>query len=497
MFVRLACTASGSSPPGFHPADRERTATITPILQAFYRVDSLSNLFAIATVLLFVVTPVALGSYPARPRGFWRAVFLVLLGAGGLLSLVYTSNLLLLYLSWETIGVLSLPAWPDMSSSRRWSKLKNWLAFNLAGYPLLAGILLLQTRAGTFDYTSPAITPAFSVAIFLLFFLTIAARLVLPLSRLGQNRSIVPVAVIREVLVYSLPGAYLLTRMYSLGRWDVNWNLLVVSFGAGILVGAVVLMLVARDPFATLSRFALGQVAFLVVAVGLGSALAVAAGLLYLVTFALAFSALLTGLGETPLPERGSILQASPAPLPARTFAPALAGLVMAGLPFLGSFACQWLFYNAALESGYPVLAVVGGPATLSLGLLLFRADKWTWGQNSLPTAKGESWGWLVISPIVVVVLLVFGAAPQLPLTYLIKPAIAALAPGLTELRVVEIRPWLGLEVSRGNGLWGLWFPTPSLVVFILALIVGYIIYRLGRPSGKPVDAFAGGDAPS
>jgi multicomponent K+:H+ antiporter subunit A len=93
---------------------------------------------------------------------------------------------------------------------------------HIAGYGLLAAIMLLYVRTGSFLWMEPAVGAAFSGAIVLLMIVAAMAKSVMyPLHTWipeVMNAS-TPVSALLHSACYVKAGAYLIARMYLIGLW--------------------------------------------------------------------------------------------------------------------------------------------------------------------------------------------------------------------------------------------------------------------------------------
>ena len=95
---------------------------------------------------------------------------------------------------------------------------------HLAGYGLLAAIMLIYIRTGTFLWTDPAVATAFSGGIALLMIVAAMAKSVMyPLHTWIPEamNAPTPVSALLHSACYVKAGAYLIARMYSFGPWHV------------------------------------------------------------------------------------------------------------------------------------------------------------------------------------------------------------------------------------------------------------------------------------
>src|ERR1035437_3156242 len=126
-------------------------------LALVFHVDALSVLFALmgtglgAFVLLYSI------GYMAHDKSATRFYASMLIFIAGFVGLVYSANLFFFYLCWEVIGLCSFSLvgfWytnPEAVSGAR----KVLLMTHIAGYGLLAGILVIYARAGRAPWKQP------------------------------------------------------------------------------------------------------------------------------------------------------------------------------------------------------------------------------------------------------------------------------------------------------------------------------------------------------
>ena len=133
-----------------------------------YHVDGLSLIFALmatgigSAILLYCINYMA-----HEPEGTTRFYILMLTFIAGLVNLVFSANLILLNLSWEVIGLCSyflVGFWYKETAAVNGAK-KVLVMTYIPGYGLLAGILLIYHQSGTFVWTDPAVSAAFTTGI--------------------------------------------------------------------------------------------------------------------------------------------------------------------------------------------------------------------------------------------------------------------------------------------------------------------------------------------
>ncbi|MCL6645612.1 MAG: NADH-quinone oxidoreductase subunit L, partial [Dehalococcoidia bacterium] len=109
-------------------------------------------MFAVITTVALMVNIFSLGYMKGEPRYFWFYAVLQLFAASMLL-LVMADNLLLLYISWELVGVCSFLLigfyWEKRSATE--AAKKAFVTTRIGDVGLLIGIILLWKEGGTFN----------------------------------------------------------------------------------------------------------------------------------------------------------------------------------------------------------------------------------------------------------------------------------------------------------------------------------------------------------
>lgn len=447
-------------------------------VQLAYHVDALGFLFALmatgigAAVLLYAV------SYMEHERATTRFYALVLLFIAGLVHLVYTADLFLLYFGWEVVGLCSfllVSFWyadPDAAYGAR----KVLTMTHLAGYGLFAAVLVVHLRTGATLWTDPRVQGAFTSGLFLLVLVAALAKSVqVPLHTWipSAMAAPTPVSALLHAACYVKAGVYLVARLHSLGPWPVAWGLTVSWLGALTLVVGALFMLVQRDLKRLLAFSTVAQIGYMMLGLGLGTPLGIAAGLLHCLNHGLFKGALFLcagavqhACGTRDMDRLGGLGRRMP-----RTLALWLvAAGGIAGVPLLNGFVSKWLLYDAALEAGQPVLALIPWLGSILTVFALLKATSGVFfGADGEATAHAHEASWSMLAGIgaLSAACIVLGVAPQLAVRYLVNPILPAL--GRAPLAGVS---WFGLAAGEGA-----WFATGGLVLGLVALAFGALVY--------------------
>src|ERR1039458_6338363 len=183
-----------------------------------------------ALVLLYSV------GYMAHDRSATRFYCTMLLFIGGFIGLVYSANLFVLYLCWEVIGLCSFSLvgfWYTNREAVSGAR-KVLLMTHIAGYGLLAAILIIFHRTGISLWTDPAVAHSFTGGVFLLMLVALVAKSVhVPLHTWIPEAMAAPppVSSLLHAACYVTAGVYLAARMHSFAAWPAAWGAILVWVG--------------------------------------------------------------------------------------------------------------------------------------------------------------------------------------------------------------------------------------------------------------------------
>lgn len=471
-----------------------------PLVAAFH-IDALSILFAfMGTALGAIVLLYSIG-YMEHDRSATRFFITMLIFIGGFVGLVYSANLFLLYICWEVIGLCSFSLvgfWYTQREAVDGAR-KVLLMTHLAGYGLLAAVLILYHRAGTALWTDPAVARSFSGGVFLLMLVSLIAKSVqVPLHTWIPDAMAAPTPVssLLHAACYVTAGVYLAARMHSFGAWAPLWSEALIIVGTLTMAVGVMYAMVQTDLKRMLAFSTVSQIGYMMLGIGIGTPLAVTAGLLHCLNHGffkgglfLNAGAVQHAAGTRDMNELGGLAQRMP-----RTTLCWLLGVgSMAGLPLMSGFVSKWMLYAAALQAGWEVPALVAWIVSLGTVFLCAKATsavflgpttERTRDAHEATSAMQWAMGLMAAGNIVL------GIAPQLAVNYLFNPILSTLGLG-SAMQVT----WFGLFAGAGS-----FSTTGGLVLALVSLVAGGVVYLVAyfaRSSGAQgiVAAGAGGAA--
>ena len=470
-------------------------------IQLAYHLDGLSFLFALmaagigTTVLLYSV------GYMEREKGATRFYVLMLLFIAGLIHLVYTADLFLLYFSWEVVGLCSflLVGFWYRETQSAYGARKVLTMTHLAGYGLLAAVVLLWVKSGSTLWTDPHLHSALTSGIFALMLVAAIAKSVqFPLHTWIPDAMAAPtpVSALLHAACYVKAGVYLVARLHSLRPWPVFWSASVAWIGAITLLVGVLFALAQHDLKRLLAFHTVSQIGYMMLGLGIGTPLAIAAGLFHCLNHGLfkgglflCAGAVQQATGTRDMDRLGGVSRK----MPHTTAAWLIVAGGIAGVPLLNGFVSKWLIYNAALEVHQPVLALIPWVGSILTVFSFLKATSGVFlGSEGADSGKAQEVSWTMIAGCSVLAAgcVLFGIAPQLAMTYLLNPLLPAV--GCAPLAGVS---WFGLTAGQG-----IWWATGGLALGIIALAFGALIYWLPVPGrslaavGGPPTVFTGGE---
>ena len=469
-------------------------------LALILHVDALSVLFALmGTWIGGFVLFYSIG-YMAHDKAATRFYASMLIFIGGFVGLVYSANLFFFYLCWEVIGLCSFTLvgfWYTNREAVAGAR-KVLLMTHIAGYGLLAAILVIYLRTGSALWTDPAVAHAFTGGVFVLMLVALVAKSVqFPLHTWIPEAMAAPtpVSALLHAACYVKAGVYLAARMHSFGAWPqaggFAWgNASLVWVGTVTMAVGVMYAMVQTDLKRMLAFSTVSQIGYMMMGIGIGTPLAIAAGLLHCLNHGFFKGGLFLTAGSVQHASGTrdmNLLGGLAQKMPHTTLSWLIGVGSMMGIPLMSGFASKWMLYAAALQAGWAVPAIVAWAASLGTVFLGAKATSAVFlgplteatkdAHESPPTML---WGMGVLAAGSVVL----GVAPQLAVNYFLNPIL-----GVLQLKAVSVT-WFGLSADAGS-----FSTTGGLVLAIVSLVLGGAIYAIAYVSRQAPAAASGGAA--
>ncbi len=468
-------------------------------------VDALSILFAFmgacigGMVLLYSI------GYMAHDKAATRFYATMLVFIGGFIGLVYSANLFLFYLCWELVGLCSFSLvgfWYTNREAVNGAR-KVLLMTHIAGYGLLAAIIIIYHRAGTAQWTDPAVSKCFTGGLFALMLVALVAKSVqVPLHTWIPEAMAAPtpVSALLHAACYVTSGVYLAARMHSFGpgvpadgfmsmglhAWPWAWSASLVWIGTATMAVGVMYAMVQTDLKRMLAFSTVSQIGYMMMGIGIGTPLAITAGLLHCLNHGffkgglfLTAGSVQHATGTRDMNRLGGLA----AKMPQTTLSWLIGVGSMMGIPLMSGFASKWMLYSAALQAGWVAPAMVAWAVSLGTVFLGAKATSAVFlgpptrdTENAHESPRSMVWGMGLLAAGSVVL----GVAPQLAVNTLLNPILTALGMGAG----VHVT-WLGLSADAGS-----FSSMGGLVLAVVSLVLGSAIYLVAYVS-RPVPAGA------
>ena len=427
------------------------------------RLDGLATLYALlATGIGALVFAYGAGYMPlhleheGRPRADGRAFWgWMLLFMGSMVGLACARDLILLFVFFDLTAIASyfLIGFDRTRREARGAALMAMLVTAVSAVAMLIGAVLLHGEYGTFslpelfERAEPGTTTAVAAGLIAVAALAKSAQAPLHFWLPRAMAAPTPVSAYLHSAAMVAAGVLVLGRVHPLlARSDAVLDGLVVLGLASIVIGGTLAL--AQDELKQiLAHSTISQYGYVVTLYGLGGAAGAGAAALYVVTHAVAKSALFMtagavtmATGESRLSHLGGLARG----MPLLAVTSGLAAATLAALPLTLGFFKDELFFAAALDASFIVQAMAVVAAALTFAYIgRFWLGLFT-GPRRTPLRPVPA---LLVVPVGVLALLaVIGGIETGPFAQLAEDAAT-----VTHAGAVEVAPAYHLDARTEN----------------------------------------------
>jgi formate hydrogenlyase subunit 3/multisubunit Na+/H+ antiporter MnhD subunit len=274
-------------------------------------------------------------------------------------------------------------------------------------------------------------------------------------------------------LFFILGGAAVIARVGMAG--SVPSLMYIVSWIAGLtIVGAAAMALLQSGIKRMLIYSTVSQIGYIILGLSFGSTLGLSGGLLHFVNHMffknllfLAAGAIMVQAHAKSLDEVGGLGRKMPFTLSFFM----IGALSLAGIPPFSGFTSKWLIYEAAMEQGQVLLALLSlAGSVLSMAYFIKFMHSAFFGTlpKKMENVKEAPWTMLVPMGILSVLSIVCGLIPGLPLTVISK-ALALMNIPQPEFTLFGVSTPLGA-----------WQVGVVLILMVLGALLAYLMYATG-----------------
>jgi NADH-quinone oxidoreductase subunit L len=381
----------------------------------------------LTAVMLIVVTTVSLmiqvysQGYMAGDHGYHRYYAFMSLFTTSMLGLVMTSNLLIMYIFWELVGLCSyllIGFWFHRPAAAKAAK-KAFIVTRIGDFGFLAAILLLLSQTGTLDIAQLhglALAGTLGGTV-----LTLAA-LGIFLGAIGKSAQFplhvwlpdamegpTPVSALIHAATMVAAGVFLVARMFPLFEHSPEALSTVATIGGFTAIFAATMGLVMTDIKRVLAYSTISQLGYMMLGLGVGG---VAIGIFHLFNHAFFKALLFLGAGSVnhatgtfDIRQMGGLRKVMP-----WTYATFLiASLSIAGIWPLAGFWSKDEILASALEN-QPVLFYLAMITVFMTAFYMFRVVFLTFGGKYRGSTKPHESPPVMVIPMVVLAILAIGS---------------------------------------------------------------------------------------
>jgi NADH:ubiquinone oxidoreductase subunit 5 (subunit L)/multisubunit Na+/H+ antiporter MnhA subunit len=298
---------------------------------------------------------------------------MVVMFIGAMMGLVYSTNLIFLYLFWE---ICAIACWRLIGFFREPDYIKKankaFLVTVFGAIVMLLGFFLLYQQTGTFDMTDPAMQSMAAVpglAIGLILVGIFAKSATLPFHTWLPDAGVAPspVTSLLHAAVLVKIGVYAFARMFLMNFFtNAAWTNSFWSTGVMIIAAVSALVsggaaIIEKDIKRIIAYSTVSQLAFIFLGLASGNIIGIAGGLLYILMHSLAKGGLFLcagivehGTHTKDITKMGGLIKT----MPVTGVAFLLCSFSVMGIPPFGGFFSKYMVINGAVQSGQIWIAV-------------------------------------------------------------------------------------------------------------------------------------------
>ena len=348
--------------------------------------DSLAVFMAIVSSLVGSIIVLYSFDYISHYDNQNEYYFLVVLFLGSMMGIVFSANLILLYVFWEITAITS---WRLIGFFREKPFVikadKSFLVTFFGALVMLVGFILIYQQTGSFDYAeikaALVSNPLADIAVAMILFGILSKSATLPFHTWLPDAGVAPspVTALLHAAVLVKIGTYVYARLF-VATFTISevWHTVIpIIAGASALVSAGA-ALIDTDLKRVIAFSTVSQIGFIILGLSTGSQLGVVGGLLYILMHSLAKGGLFlcAGIVEQNMKVKditklGGLIQTMP--VTAVSFL--LCAFSVMGLPPFGGFFAKYMVITGAVVSHQPYIAltfIVGAFLTLIYLLRVF-----------------------------------------------------------------------------------------------------------------------------
>lgn len=378
--------------------------------------DGLAVFMAIASAFLGAIIVFYSFGYIDHYKNQNEYYLMVVLFLGSMMGIVYSTNLIFLFIFWE---ISSICSWRLIGFYREKEIVKRadkaFIITVFGALVMLIGFIMVYSETGTFDLIALRGAKISNVAVLLILFGIFSKSATLPLHTWLPDAGVAPspVTSLLHAAVLVKIGVYVFARLFLITfNIDEIWHTaipIIAAVSALVSAGAA---LIETDIKRIIAYSTVSQIAFIFLGLSTGTIVGAAGGLLYIFMHGLAKGGLFLCAGiiehnthTKDINKLGGLVTT----MPVTAVAFAICAFSVMGIPPLGGFFSKMMVINGAVVAHEPWIAmtfVIGAILTMIYLLRVF--VKVFFGENKFPEVKEGSIT-MVSSVVILAVLSILG----------------------------------------------------------------------------------------
>jgi NADH:ubiquinone oxidoreductase subunit 5 (subunit L)/multisubunit Na+/H+ antiporter MnhA subunit len=388
--------------------------------------DGLAAFMAIVSSLVGAIIVYYSFGYISHYKNQNEYYLMVVLFLGSMMGLVYSTNLIFLYLFWE---ISAICCWRLIGFFREKEYVlradKAFLITVAGALMMLLGFIMIYQQTGTFDLTEMKGVRISNAAVILILFGIFSKSATLPLHTWLADAGVAPspVTSLLHAAVLVKIGVYVFARLFLINfSFDEIWHTVVPIIAAVSALVSAGAALVETDLKRIIAFSTVSQIGFIFLGLSCGSAIGAAGGLLYIMMHGIAKGGLFLcagiveqNAGTKDIRKLGGLITT----MPVTAVAFIICAFSVMGIPPFGGFFAKYMVIGGAVYAGQPWIAftfMIGAVLTV---LYLMRAFiKVFLGEPKMPEIKEGSLSMLVSVSLLGVLSVVSGIFINIPSKY-------------------------------------------------------------------------------
>ncbi len=346
--------------------------------------DSLAVFMAMTSSFIGLIIVLYSFGYISHYKNQNEYYLMVVLFLGSMMGIVYSSNLIYLYIFWELTALCS---WRLIGFYREKKDVlradKAFLMTFLGSLVMLIGFLMIYQQTGSFDlkvcrqYFGANPLPSLAVLLILVGMLTKSATLPFQTWLPDAGVAPSPVTALLHAAVLVKIGVYVFARLFAMTfPIEAIWTTVVPLVAALSAIISAAAAMIETDMKRIIAYSTISQIGFIFFGLAIGNDIGIAGGLLYILMHGLAKGGLFLCAGiveqnthTKDITQLGGLIRTMPWTALAFLFC----AFSVMGVPPFGGFFSKYLVFQGGIESGHLVITSLFLFAAFLTVIYLFR----------------------------------------------------------------------------------------------------------------------------